>query len=165
MATVSNQAFQFPEFVFKSSGLGPGRLFGAVFLLIWLTFWLVGETVVLMVLGRGIFEFVGLAEGSGRTGAGSVLIGAFLLVWLTIWTIGGIIAFKEFLRLMWSIPSMIRPMRFVWLIGFNPRQESLREQNPYSRIKGAGCCRGPRNIGEIREIRRLPGRTAQEIAR
>jgi hypothetical protein len=88
------------EFHLRPRGIG--RWFGAVFLVVWLSFWAVGEAIVVWILVHGAISLAtGRPPGAGREPiqiGPAVAVGAFLLVWLTFWTIGGIAALRELLR-------------------------------------------------------------------
>jgi small-conductance mechanosensitive channel len=101
---VVTTAFDGPSASLRPTGVM--RYFAAIFLLVWLTGWLIGETLALGVLVMLIRSIVGTAIGASWTvpggdwivggAAGFVLL--FLLVWLTMWTVGGVAAIKELLR-------------------------------------------------------------------
>jgi hypothetical protein len=105
MYTISDNHFRNPgEFIFRPRGCG--RFGNAVFLCLWLCFWVVGEAMALLFLGDGIWALL-----TGRPAAGADLplqmapalgAGAFLLVWLAIWTVGGVMAIQELFRLVWA---------------------------------------------------------------
>lgn len=106
MYTISDKHFRKPgEFTFRPRG--SGRFGNAIFLCLWLCFWVVGEAMALLFLGDGIWALL-----TGRPAAGADLLplrmapalgaGAFFLVWLAIWTVGGVMAIQELFRLVWS---------------------------------------------------------------
>jgi hypothetical protein len=88
----------------SSSGLG--RFIGAAFLGLWLLFWTAGEGFALWMFVRGAWALLtGEPPEPGRDplNAESALpMGLFLLLWLTFWTFGGIMAGREFLRLLFG---------------------------------------------------------------
>ncbi len=92
------------EFIFRPRGAG--RFGAALFLCLWLCFWVVGEAFALLFLGDGIWA---LLMGRPAAGADAPLrmapalgAGAFLLAWLAIWTTGGVMAIQELFRLVWA---------------------------------------------------------------
>src|SRR5688572_29573937 len=85
---------------------GPGRFVGAVFLIVWLSGWAVGEAFALWILVKGVIALVtGQPPDPGRdtleVGVAG-MAGAFLLLWLFLWTLGGIAAIGELLRSLWG---------------------------------------------------------------
>ena len=104
--------------IFRPHGLG--RFVGALFLLIWLCFWVVSEVVVLWLFGQGLWAVL-----TGRPVMDSdtplrltpaLGIGAFLLVWLTLWTVGGMMAFQELLRLVWAEDRLVLDQDTLWCV-------------------------------------------------
>jgi len=86
------------EFIFRPHGAG--RFGGAVFLLVWLCGWAVGEAVALLILGQGLWALLtGPSEVPLRM-APALDAGAFLLAWLAIRTVGGVLAIQELFRLV-----------------------------------------------------------------
>jgi hypothetical protein len=71
---------------------GSARFFAAAFLSFWLCGWAVGET----------FAVYALMKGTATFGEGRLAVTGFLLVWLSFWTLGGLLAMREWLRLLWS---------------------------------------------------------------
>ena len=90
---------------------GIGRFGGALFLCVWLCFWLLGEVTVLGVLASGVKVLLTGHEFSGQPrsiAAGPTLgVGAFLLVWVTFWTFGGVMAIAELLRIVSSEETLV----------------------------------------------------------
>ena len=83
---------------------GAGRFVSAAFMSVWLCGWAIGEAIVGWIVGKGIHA---LATGEplsrdGSTPAAGVLLiaGAFVAVWLVFWTIGGVMAMREWCRLL-----------------------------------------------------------------
>ena len=75
---------------------GIGRYFEAAFLGVWLTGWLIGETVAIGALASVLLSLGGVFSDSrwtefGRSAAqaGVAFVLVFLAVWLTGWTVGG----------------------------------------------------------------------------
>jgi hypothetical protein len=97
--------------VVRSRPDGVGRIGGALFLAIWLCFWLVGETVVLGVLVSGASVLLTGHELSGAPRMIELLpalgVGGFMLVWITFWTFGGVMALLELLRLISSEEKLL----------------------------------------------------------
>jgi hypothetical protein len=85
---------------------GAGRWGGAAFLAVWLVFWVVGEGFALWFLIAGGWALAtGQPLGAGKAPpalAPALLAGVFLTGWLAFWTLGGLMAWHEFLRLVWS---------------------------------------------------------------
>ena len=85
---------------------GIGRFFGAAFLAVWLTGWVVGEAFALGILGLGAWSLLtGQPPGIGRESLRPELAlptGLFLLFWLALWTLGGVMAGHELLRLLFG---------------------------------------------------------------
>jgi len=71
---------------------GVARFIAAFFLSIWLCGWAVGETFVVYAL----------MKDTPALNARRPLVTAFLVVWASFWTLGGLLALREWLRLMWS---------------------------------------------------------------
>jgi len=90
---------------------GIGRFGGALFLGVWLCFWLVGEVIVVGVLVSGGWVMLTGREFSGQPRTiepVSVLgVGGFLLVWVSFWTLGGAMAIAELLRLVSSEETLM----------------------------------------------------------
>lgn len=90
---------------------GVGRFFPAAFLVVWLSFWAMGESFVLMILGKGLWALLTdtpFGPGNGTWGLGVALpVGLFLIVWLTFWTLGGVLAGNELLRLLFGRDRII----------------------------------------------------------
>jgi len=86
---------------------GVARTFGAVFMIVWLSGWAVGEAVALAALVVGAVSIFapGLIPGAPTWafGHGMVFGGIFLAVWLLFWTIGGVAAIRELLGLLWGV--------------------------------------------------------------
>lgn len=80
----------------------PGRYAKALFLGVWLCFWVAGEGFALWMLGGGLWAWLtGVPSDAGREiidTDGGIPVMLFLLIWLTLWTFGGIMAGREFLR-------------------------------------------------------------------
>lgn len=81
---------------------GSGRFFEAAFLVVWLTFWVIGELFVVWFLGAGAWALV---TGSPPRPGGEVLawgpslaVGTFMVLWLCLWTVGGWTAIHQLLR-------------------------------------------------------------------
>lgn len=86
---------------------GWARYFDAAFLMVWLGFWLVGETVSLALIGAMVAGALSTALGRPAalaspvvpTTDGSVAFFLlFLLLWTALWTVGGIAAISHLLR-------------------------------------------------------------------
>lgn len=96
---------------FRLSSTGWSRFGGAGFLAVWLSFWAVGETLVIWLLVKGGWALLtGTPPEPGREPlplAPSLAVGAFLVIWLALWTVGGIAAFYELMRLVWSSDRII----------------------------------------------------------
>jgi hypothetical protein len=92
------------EFLLVPRGLG--RYPTAIFLSVWLTGWLAGESLVIWFLVRGAIALLtGTPPGPNRNPlvlGPALAIAAFLLVWLFFWTIGGYAAARHLLELLWS---------------------------------------------------------------
>ena len=90
---------------------GIGRFFEAAFFTVWLTFWAVGEALVLGILIVGAWSLLtGQPPGRGREPLRleSVLpMGLFLLVWVSFWTLGGVMAGRELLRKLFGRDRII----------------------------------------------------------
>lgn len=78
----------------------------AIFLIVWLTFWLLGELLVAGVILTGIFSLLTGAAVTGNSEplelSPALLVGSFLLVWLIFWTVGGIAALIQLCSLVWA---------------------------------------------------------------
>ena len=78
------------------------------FLLLWLSFWLVGESFALGALlansGVDLLAHLpfGIDSASGSAGGAKIPVIAFLLVWLTFWTLAGVAALATALRRGWG---------------------------------------------------------------
>jgi hypothetical protein len=89
---------------FRPAGIG--RYFGAVFLVIWLGGWALGEIFALGFLILLVRSVVGsvtampwpIPGGEWIDGGATGFVFLFLLVWVTLWTFGGIAAITELLR-------------------------------------------------------------------
>jgi len=96
------------EIVLRSKGAG--RFFGAAFLGVWLTFWIVSEVIVLAILAGGAWCLVtGQPPGEGRSPlevGPALAVGAFLSIWLAFWTFGGWAAGSEFLKLLFGVDRL-----------------------------------------------------------
>ncbi|MCC7123888.1 MAG: hypothetical protein IT178_03510 [Acidobacteria bacterium] len=85
---------------------GLGRYVVAIFLLVWLAGWAVGETMAIGFLGMLLRSLAGAAVGKpapvpgGEWIVGGAAVAALLFigVWLTVWTIGGVSAITHLLR-------------------------------------------------------------------
>ena len=85
---------------------GIGRYFGAVFLLVWLCGWALGEVFALgfliLLVGSVAGSVLGaswpIPGGDWIAGGAAGFVFLFLLIWLTLWTFGGIAAITELLR-------------------------------------------------------------------
>src|SRR5512133_1729810 len=92
------------EATLSSSGFG--RFITAAFLGLWLLFWTAGEGFALWMLVKGAWALLtGEPPEPGRDplGAeGALPMGLFLLIWVSFWTLGGILAGREFLRLLFG---------------------------------------------------------------
>ena len=90
---------------------GASRFFSAAFLIVWLSFWAVGEAFVLWFLGVGAWALItGRPPEAGRAPlelAPSLTVGLFLLAWLAMWTVGGIAALYELMRLLWARDRLV----------------------------------------------------------
>lgn len=101
---VVTTAFHGPSASLRPTGVA--RYFGAVFLLVWLAGWALGETLALGFLVMLIRSVVGSAIGMSWpipggdwiAGGAAGFVFLFLLVWLTLWTFGGYAAIRELLR-------------------------------------------------------------------
>lgn len=89
---------------------GGFRYFEAIFLVVWLSFWALGELFVAGVLLSGAYS---LLTGLPITGdneppelSSALLIGSFLLFWLTFWTIGGLAALNQLCSIVWAKDSL-----------------------------------------------------------
>jgi hypothetical protein len=85
---------------------GPGRFFGASFLIVWLCGWAAGEIFVLTVLVLGAISLitgnpVGPMKDPPEPGP-ALIGGAFLLFWFAGWTVGGIMAIRQLLSMVWA---------------------------------------------------------------
>jgi hypothetical protein len=103
---------------------GIGRFFGAAFLTVWICGWAVGEAFALWLLSTGAMALMGVEMPAGpkvSLPAGpAVAMGAFLLFWLAIWTLGGVMAIREWLRLMWAEDRILvhgSGVRVTWCCG------------------------------------------------
>jgi hypothetical protein len=82
------------------------RYLDAIFLTVWLVFWVVGEVAALALLvgmvASGLSATLGrpawLASWAPPTDGSVTLFLAFLLFWLALWTVGGIAAITHLLR-------------------------------------------------------------------
>jgi hypothetical protein len=81
------------------------RYFEAAFLGVWLTGWLIGETLAIGALASLLLSFSGFFSDSrwmefGRSAAqaGAAFVLVFLTVWLACWTVGGVLAWRKLLR-------------------------------------------------------------------
>lgn len=90
---------------------GAGRFGGALFLGVWLCFWIVGECFALFLVGWGAWS---LATGQPpKPGAEPITVGVaagvglFLLAWLAFWTFGGWAAGRELLRLLFGRDELL----------------------------------------------------------
>jgi hypothetical protein len=85
---------------------GLGRFPGAAFLAVWLIGWVIGEGFALWILLLGAWALLtGRPPEPGRpllTPAAALPVGLFLLFWLSFWTLGGVLAAREFLRLLFG---------------------------------------------------------------
>lgn len=128
------RTFQGLEVTLKATGYG--RFGGAVFLLVWLAFWIVGEVMVGWILIRGGWSLLtGLPPGEGRAPletAPALGAGLFMLFWLAFWTLGGVLAVREVLRLLAGRDRLVlRPDALMVERGFglfSRRQEIPRER-------------------------------------
>lgn len=128
------RTFQGLEITLKATGCG--RFGGAVFLLVWLAFWVVGEVLVGWMLIRGGWSLLtGQPPGKGwetLETAPALGVGVFMLFWLAFWTLGGVLAGREVLRLLAGRDRlMLRPDALMVERGFGlfrARQEISREQ-------------------------------------
>ncbi|HEX6217333.1 MAG TPA: hypothetical protein VFZ38_21015, partial [Vicinamibacterales bacterium] len=93
----------------SSASLRPGgvaRYFAAVFLMVWLAGWLLGEVFAagfLILLVRSVLGSAGgwswpIPGGDWITGGVAGFLFLFLLIWLAMWTFGGVAAITELLR-------------------------------------------------------------------
>lgn len=112
-------------FTFRSSGWA--RLLPACFLGVWLCAWAIGESLVLGLLVRGAWAFLGgnaVWPGNKTPPTGAmVAVGLFLMLWLAFWTLGGVAAIREFLRLLWGEDRIV--------VG-GGRLVSLRKRGPFT---------------------------------
>ncbi len=120
---------------------GRGRFVVAGFLLVWLTGWVLGETVAAGALFVFTAQALGLdlpfAANAQTSGVPAAFVIPFLAVWLTFWTIGGIAAAGEALYLLFG------------------REEILVGEATFSVRKVRGVLRGTARVyrrGEVREI-------------
>ncbi len=83
---------------------GAGRFVSAAFLSVWLCGWAIGEAIVGWIVGKGIHALMTgepLSRDGSTPAAGVLLIaGAFVATWLVFWTIGGVMAMREWCRLL-----------------------------------------------------------------
>lgn len=88
------------------SSAGFGRFVGAAFIGFWLLFWTAGEGFALWMLLKGAWALLtGEPPEPDRdplSAESALPMGLFLLVWLTFWTLGGMLAGREFLRLLFG---------------------------------------------------------------
>jgi hypothetical protein len=84
---------------------GWGRYLDLVVLSVWLTFWVVGETVALALAGGLVAAVVTAPFGVTLSHASRIAPDGsapffllFILLWLTIWTVGGVAALTHVLR-------------------------------------------------------------------
>lgn len=91
--------------------MGGRRVGGVLFLTVWLMFWVVGESLVLWILIRGAWALLtGQPPGAGRApleAAPALGVGLFLLCWVSFWTLGGVVAGREWLRLLFGRDRLI----------------------------------------------------------
>jgi hypothetical protein len=80
------------------------RFLGAGFLSLWRCAWLAGEIAAFWFLAIGLYSLV-----TGQPPPGSdqpirlgpaLATGGFLLIWLAVWTLGGMLAIREWLRVL-----------------------------------------------------------------
>lgn len=124
------------EVALKPSGYG--RFVGAAFLSLWLTFWVVGEVLVVGILIRGGWSVLaGLPPGEGRAPLETMPalgMGVFLLCWLAFWTLGGVLAVREVLRLLFGRDRIVlRPDGIVVQRGFGLFR--VRREIPRERVR------------------------------
>lgn len=95
----------------RLSPQGFGRFGTAAFLFIWLLIWAAGEFAAASLLGWGGWLLAtGRPPGPERAPlelAPSLCMGLFLLAWLLFWSLGGILAGREFLRMLFGWERLI----------------------------------------------------------
>ena len=113
---------------------GIGRFFGAAFLTVWICGWAVGEAFAFWLLGTGAMALMGVEMPAGPKmppPGPALAMGAFLIFWLAIWTLGGVMAVREWLRLMWAEDRIFAHgsgVRVTWRCGpFRRTKEYPRE--------------------------------------
>jgi hypothetical protein len=91
--------------------VGISRFLGAAFLAVWLTGWTVGEGFAIWLLSVGAWALLtGRPPEPGRQplSPGVALpVGLFLLFWLAFWTFGGVMAWREFMRLLFGRDRLV----------------------------------------------------------
>lgn len=136
------RTFQGLEATLKVSG--GSRFSGAIFLVVWLTFWVVGEGVVLGILFWGAWCLLtGQPPGAGKAPlqpGPAIATGLFLLFWVSFWTLGGVLAWRELLRLLFGRDRLlVRPDALEVIHGYGlfstrrliPREQLLRFYRPH----------------------------------
>ena len=112
------------------------RYLDAIFLLVWLVFWVVGEVVALALVAWMIASALSAALGrpaliaswAPPTDGSVTLFLFFLLVWLTLWTVGGIAAGTQLLRRLGgedSIDATTNGVGLTWRAGPIRRQREI----------------------------------------
>jgi hypothetical protein len=89
---------------FRATGIA--RYIGALFLIVWLAGWAIGEALALgfliMLIRSVIGSIAGMSwpvpGGEWIAGGAAGFVFLFLVVWLALWTFGGLAAINEVLR-------------------------------------------------------------------